>query len=99
MRCEILQVWNRCLLMPSRRIWAGLATVWLVLLGVNLTQNDPGRTEAMKTQPSPEMVRAYLAQEGFQVELSRPARKPEVKPTKPAATEPRSEQRRSCVLV
>jgi hypothetical protein len=90
--------WCKDIVWPCRRIWAGLATVWLVLLGVNLTQHDPGRTEAMKTRPSPEMVRAFLAQEGFLVELGRPARRPEVKPPKPPATEPRSERRRNGVL-
>ena len=91
--------WGKDMVWPCRRIWAGLATVWVVLLGVNLTQHDPGQTEAMKTQPSPEMVRAYLAREGFLVELSRPARKPEAKRPKPSATEPRSERRRSRLLV
>jgi hypothetical protein len=91
--------WCKDMVWPCRRIWAGLATVWLVLLGVNLTQHDPGRTEARKTQPSPEMVRAYLAQEGFLVELRRPARKAEVKRPKPAVTEPRSEGRRSRIPV
>jgi hypothetical protein len=90
--------WTKDMIWPCRRIWAGLATVWLVLLFVNLSQHDPGRTEAMKTQPSLEMLRAFLAQEGFLVELSQPARKPEVKPPKPAVTEPRSERRRSRVL-
>jgi hypothetical protein len=90
--------WCKDMVWPCRRIWAGLATVWLVLLGVNLTQQDPGRTEAMKSRPSPEMVRAYLAQERFLDEFSRPAPKPEVKPPKPPETEPRSERRRNRVL-
>jgi hypothetical protein len=90
--------WCKAMVWPCRRIWAGLATVWLVLLGVNVTQQDPGRIEAMKSRPSPEMVRAYLAQERFLDEFSRPARRPEVKPPKPPATEPRSERRRSHVL-
>ena len=86
--------WCKDMVWPCRRIWTGLAVVWLALLMVNVSQRGPSRTEAKRgSRPSPEMVRAYLEHEGFLVEMSRPARKREVEPPKPLMPEPRSEWR------
>jgi hypothetical protein len=43
-----------------------LAAVWLILLCINLSERHPVQTEAAKgSQASVELVRAYLAHEGF----------------------------------
>jgi len=58
--------WCKDVIWPCRRIWTGLAAVWLILLGINLSDRHPAQTEAAKrSQPSLDMVRAYLAHEGF----------------------------------
>lgn len=41
--CCSKDVWRE-LILPSRRIWAGLAAVWLVLVAVNLSQRDHSPT-------------------------------------------------------
>jgi hypothetical protein len=58
--------WCKEVIWPCRRIWTGLAAVWLILLGINLSEQHPAQTDAAKhSQPSLEMVRAYLTHEGF----------------------------------
>jgi hypothetical protein len=44
----------RELVLPSRRTWAGLAGVWLVLLAINLVQHEP--VPAGKTTTAPTMM-------------------------------------------
>lgn len=39
LRCSNL-FWRK-LILPSRRTWAGLAAVWLILLAINLAQHEP----------------------------------------------------------
>jgi hypothetical protein len=52
LRCSN-KLWQE-LILPSRRTWAGLAGVWLVLLVINLAQREP--VTAGKTTSAPTMM-------------------------------------------
>jgi len=49
---------------PCRRIWAGIAAIWVIIAGLNISQR--AREEALAAHRiSPEIMRALLAVEGF----------------------------------
>ena len=74
--CEL--VW------PSRRIWAGLAAVWITLLAVNVSLRDRSPAGAMASA-SPEMILSFQQQERLLAELMGPD---ELRAAKPRAAEP-----------
>lgn len=62
--------WWQEVVWSSRRIWAGLATVWAVLLVVNLSGRDPAQALARQSSPpSPEMIMTFRQQESLLTEL------------------------------
>jgi hypothetical protein len=65
-------IWRE-LIFPCRRIWAGLATVWILIFMVNFSQHDPSELMARKTPPpSPEMILTFRQQEKLLAELIGP---------------------------
>jgi hypothetical protein len=85
--------WCHDLVWPSRRIWAGFACAWMVILAINLSTRDPALSRATKgSRPSPEMVRAYLMGEGFLAEWNRLEKSRVTEPPKPPSPPPRSER-------
>ncbi|HZL12523.1 MAG TPA: hypothetical protein VFC85_00130, partial [Verrucomicrobiae bacterium] len=40
------------LVLPSRRIWTGLATIWILIFIVNFSQRDGSQTVMAKSSPS-----------------------------------------------
>jgi len=58
------------LIWPCRRIWAGLAAIWILIFTVNLSQRDPSEMMAQKTPPSPEMILTFRQQEMLLAELT-----------------------------
>ena len=58
------------LIWPCRRIWAGLAAVWILIFAINFSQRDPAEMLARKSPPpSPEMILAFRQQEKLLSEL------------------------------
>jgi hypothetical protein len=51
------------LIWPCRRIWTGLAAVWVLLLIVSLSQRDDSRTVLAQSPQSAEMMMALRQQE------------------------------------
>jgi hypothetical protein len=49
LRCSN-KVWQE-LILPSRRIWAGLATVWLVILAIHFAQRDDSPSVRISAPP------------------------------------------------
>jgi hypothetical protein len=87
--------WCKDMFWPTRRLWAGLAAAWLVILGANLFERDPAQRErAVSSRPSLEMVRAYLKHEGFLGEPGRRGQKQVTAPPAFPAPAPRGEHRR-----
>ena len=57
------QAWWREWLWPSPQAWAGLAAVWLVILGLNATTASRSTDMAMRpSKPSPEVETTLAAQ-------------------------------------
>ena len=62
--------WWQDVVWSSRRIWAGLVAVWVVLLVVNFSGHDHSPTLARKSSPpSPEMIMTFRQQERLLTEL------------------------------
>ena len=76
------QFWQESI-WPWRRIWLGMATVWLVLLTLNLATNERPKMARHKTPPpSPELMAALREQRRLMLN-SNPA-PPPVHPKSPA---------------
>ena len=80
------------LLWPCPQAWAGLAAVWLVILGANFaTREGPTRTSRQMLPPSPQ-VRELLKRQGqLLAELVGPIEKPNSDRPRPGT--PRSQRR------
>jgi hypothetical protein len=89
----ILKTFWRELILPSRRIWAGLAAVWLVLAAVNLSQRDHSPAGAMKSAPTPDLILTFRQQERLLTELIGPDEARSVAPATPFLPQPRGERR------
>ena len=82
------------LIWPCRRIWTGLAAVWIALFIFNFSQRDPSELMARKSPPpSPEMILAFRQQERLLAELIGPNETRAAEPPKPFLPQPRSEGR------
>src|ERR1017187_6286219 len=87
------------LLWPHPTAWAGLAAVWLVILGVNLTTQDASTRFAKHASPaSPQVFMAFQEQERLLSELIGPREAPVAERPKPAPPRPRSELRHELLI-
>jgi hypothetical protein len=92
LRCSNL-FWQE-LILPSCRMWAGLAVTWILIFVFNLSQRDPAELVARKSPaPAPEMILTFRQQERLLSELTGPNEPQAVSPSKPFLPEPRSEGR------
>src|ERR1022692_2567322 len=57
------------LVFPCRRIWTGLAAVWILIFIVNVSQRDGSQTVIAKSTPSPEVMMAFRDQQKLLNEL------------------------------
>jgi hypothetical protein len=64
----VLQTLWRELILPSRRIWTGLAAVWVLIFIVNFSQRDGSQTMIAKSAP-PEMMMTFRDQQKLLNEL------------------------------
>jgi hypothetical protein len=92
---SIFASWVWSLLWPHPWAWAGLAALWLVVVGVNLASQEPVRQELADrpTRVSPQMRELLKQQEQLLAELVGPMGKADAKRPKPAALQPRSQRR------
>ena len=93
-----LRVWQE-LILPSRRIWAGLAAVWVVLVVINAGQSKsaPG-SNTVAASAKPEVMQAIAEQKRLLAELLQ-AGNPQAAERPRAAGRPRTQgvaQRRAC---
>jgi hypothetical protein len=88
-----LLIWRE-LISPCRRIWTGLATIWILIFVVNFSQRDPSELMAKKLPPpSLEMILAFRQQQQLLAELVGPNETRAAAPPKPLLPQPRSEGR------
>jgi hypothetical protein len=73
------KIWRE-LILPSRRIWAGLAAVWVLLLAVNLSQRDHPEAPMAKASTPAEMAASFQEQQELLAQL--------IGPNEPAVAEP-----------
>jgi hypothetical protein len=57
------------LVWPCRRIWAGLAAVWILIFIVNASQYDGSQKVMAKSSPSPDMMLTFRDQQKLLDEL------------------------------
>ena len=97
--CCSKQFWRE-LIWPCRRIWAGLAAIWILIFVFNLSQRDPSELMAKKLPPpSPEMILAFRQQQRLLAELIGPNETRAAEPAKPFLPQPRSEGRIEIFMV
>ena len=87
----ILQTLWHELILPSRRIWAGLAAVWVLIIAANFSMRDQQHGTRAKS-PSPEMIATFQQQEQLLSELIGPNESPVAEPRKTFAPRPSSER-------
>jgi hypothetical protein len=88
-----LALWRE-LFWPSRRIWTGLAAIWILIFAVNFSQRDQSGVMAGKDPlPSPEMMLIFRQQERVLAELTDQKEMPIAGPPKLFLPQPRSERR------
>jgi|SRR5580692_11380141 hypothetical protein len=91
---NVLLAFWRELIWPCRRIWAGLAAIWVLIFAVNFSQRDKSEMMAGKTPlPSPEMILVFGQQERLLAELTDQKETPVAEPPKLFLPQPRSEGR------
>jgi len=84
-------VWRE-LIFPSRRIWASLAAVWILILAVNFAQRDHSPVVMAKTAPTQEMILSFRQQEKLLGELIGQSEPRIAEPPKIFLPAPRSER-------
>jgi hypothetical protein len=85
------KLWRE-LVLPSRRIWAGLACAWVLIAGLNLASAEPATKVASQSKPpSGEELRALVEQRQMLAQLIGPPAEPSY-PQKPTAPGPRSDR-------
>lgn len=57
------------LFFPSRRIWSGLAAVWILILLINFSLRDPANGVAGKSISAPTMAMNWQMQQRWMTEL------------------------------
>ena len=80
-------------LWPHPRAWAGLAAVWLLVLGLDLAGREPSRLEVAGLEPaaSAQVTVLLNEQKRLLAELIGPKEGPLVNPAGPTRPKPRSE--------
>ena len=89
----ILRECWRELIWPSRRIWAGLAAAWMLILAADISMQDHSPQMMAKTLPTPEMLQAWRQQERLLAELIGPGETRAATPPKTFSPSPSSERR------
>jgi hypothetical protein len=81
------------LIFPSRRIWAGLAAVWILIVAANFSMRDHSQLQMAQASPSPQMMMAFRQQEELLTELIGPNDSPVAEPARPSLPRPTSLRR------
>lgn len=91
-RMSVIFLLWRELILPSRRIWAGLAAVWLLIFAVNLSMRDHSPSGVVASAP-PQMMLTFRQQQQLLTELLGPDETLTAEPATPYLPRPRSEGR------
>lgn len=70
------KLWRE-LIWPSRRIWAGLACAWAVIVILNIASSEPATRVTGKAEPmSPEKMQALIEQRRMLAQMIEPSPEP-----------------------
>jgi hypothetical protein len=83
-RAALRKAWLE-LIWPSRRVWAGMAVIWLVVLAANLEMKTTTNVSAVRSAHTRELARAFEERQRLLAELLLPASPP---PATPARSDP-----------
>ncbi len=83
-------LWHE-LILPSRRIWTGLAAVWILILAANFSMRDHPQRQMAKSV-SPEMAHSFQQQEQLLTELIGPIDPSVAEPQKSYTPRPSSQR-------
>jgi anti-sigma factor RsiW len=89
----VFRDWAREVIWPWRRVWAGLAAVWILLLAANCSMHNLSQAVAAKSNPTPEMIQAWRQQEQLLAELIGPNETRAAAPPRSFLPRPSSERR------
>ena len=91
-RTTLFQTFWRELVLPSRRIWAGFVTVWVLIFVINFSQRDNVNSVTGRTVRSSEPAMSLQAQQRWMNELfADRALPPEVDRPRNSAPKPRTQ--------
>jgi len=88
----LVECWRQ-LILPSRRIWAGLAAVWMLLFAANASLHSGPQTAVAKSAPTSEMISSFRQQEKILAELIGQNELRATAAPKPFSPQPRSQRR------
>lgn len=87
------------LLWPCPQAWAGLATIWIVILAVNFATREPMTEVAQTEPPSRDFILAMKEQRRLYLELVGTSPNEIAEPPKAIAPRPRSERKEEFEIV
>jgi hypothetical protein len=90
-------IWRE-LIWPARRVWSGLAVVWLLIFAVNFSIRDHSEIKVAKSAPSPEVIMAFRQQQQLLSELIGADDPPVGESQKTYVPRPASERRRELLI-
>jgi hypothetical protein len=86
------KLWRE-LIWPARRIWVGMAAVWVGIFAVNVSMRDHSQAMTTQSSPAPELIMTFQQQERLLAELTEPHETRTAEPPKRSVPQPRSERR------
>ncbi|HEX3627510.1 MAG TPA: hypothetical protein VH280_19055 [Verrucomicrobiae bacterium] len=90
-------IWHK-LIWPSRRIWATLATVWILILAANFSLRDHSEIKMAKSPPSQEVIVSFRQQQALLSELIGPDDRLVAEPQKKYSPRPASERQKEILI-
>lgn len=88
----LLLLWRK-LIWPSRRVWAGLAAAWVLIVAVNFSMRDRSPASTMAAAPAPQMMLTFREQQKLLNELIGPDKPRATEAATPFVPQPSSERR------
>ena len=81
------------LIFPSRRVWAGLAAVWILIIAANVSLYSHSPAAVARSSPTPELILAWRQQQWLLSDLLGPNEPRAAAPPKRFSPPPSSQRR------
>jgi len=90
-------IWRE-LIWPARRVWTGLAAVWILIFIANFSMRDRSEIKMAKSPSSPQVIMAFRQQQQLLSELIGPNEPPVTEAQKTYLPRPASERRTELMM-